>query len=253
MNKPESLSPVHVQRSRSLGHTMLAVDGVLDGTTYLVIRDAVVKAALEAPALLLIDVTELHAPSPSAWSVFTSARWLVVQWPDVPIALVCSHVEGRRILARNGIARYLPVYGSVVSAADAMASNVGPTRRRVRQSWPASPSAVTSTRSFVSHWLEAWSLGEFTATACVVATVLVDNVLRHTESDPDVRLETDGVTVKVAVTDCNPVPACVHEDDEILNRLTELQIVRALTRAWGNTPTSMGKVVWAVIGPEHRL
>jgi hypothetical protein len=46
VTEPESLSPVRVQRARSLRHTMLAVNGVLDGTTYLVIRNAVVKAAL---------------------------------------------------------------------------------------------------------------------------------------------------------------------------------------------------------------
>jgi hypothetical protein len=32
-----------------------------------------------------------------------------------------------------------------------------------------------------------------------------------------------------------------------------LHIVGALCRAWGNAPTSSGKTVWAVIGPENRL
>jgi hypothetical protein len=105
----------------------------------------------------------------------------------------------------------------------------------------------------VTHWLDAWSLAEFAPTAGVVATVLVDNVLQHTESDPDVRLETDGATVTVAVTDGSQSPACVREESEILGALSELQIVNALTRVWGNTPTPEGKVVWAVMGPENRL
>jgi hypothetical protein len=229
------------------------MDGVLDPTTYLSVRDAVVKAALDAPALVVVDVSRLQVSSPSAWSVFTSARWLVVQWPDVPMALVCSHVAGRRALARNGIARYLPVYGSIEAAVGAMAGTVRPDRRRVRQTWPSSPSAVASVRSFVSHWLHTWSLDDFAVTAGVVSTVLVENVLRHTGSDPNVRLETDGVTVTVAVTDQCPAPACVSEDAEARGRLSELQIVGALTRVWGNTLISDGKVVWAVIGPENRL
>jgi hypothetical protein len=229
------------------------MDGVLDATTYRAVRDAVIKAALDAPPLILVDVTALWAPSPSAWSVFTSARWLVVDWPDVPIALVCSHVPGRRALARNGITRYLPVYGNVEAARNAMAGESESSRRRVREVWPAMPSAVPSIRGFLTHWLEAWSLGEFAPTAGVVATVFVDNVLRHTASDPDVRLETDGVTVTVAVTDGSHSLACVRDEDDVFGALSELQIVNALTRVWGNTPTQDGKVVWAVMGPENRL
>ncbi|WP_242455844.1 sulfate transporter [Mycolicibacterium sp. P1-18] len=240
-------------RAVASGHTTLVMDGVLDATTYRTVRDAVVKAALDAPPLILVDVTALWAPASSAWSVFTSARWLVVDWPDVPIGLVCSHVAGRRMLARNGITRYLPVYANLTAARNAMADDVDPHRRRVREVWPAVPSAVPSVRDFIAHWLHTWSLDEFAATAGVVATVLVDNVLRHTDSDPDVRLETDGATVTVAVTDGSPSPACVRDEDEILGCLSELQIVHALTRVWGNTPTPEGKVVWAVMGPENRL
>jgi hypothetical protein len=253
VTQPEPRSTVRVEWTQSLGHTTLAMDGVLDGTTHRLVRDAVVKAAMDAPSLVVVDVTELHAASPSVWSVFTSARWLVVQWPDVPIALVCSHVAGRRALARNGIARYLPVYGSSEAAVGAMAGTVRSNRRRVRQTWPSSPSAVASVRGFVSHWLHAWSLDGFAVTTGVVSTVLVENVLRHTESEPNVRLETDGVTVTVAVTDQSPAPACVPEEVQLLGRLSELQIVGALTRVWGNTPIAGGKVVWAVIGPENQL
>jgi hypothetical protein len=251
MSQPRSR--LHVGRVVSPGHTSLVMDGVLDATTYRSVRDAVVKAALDAPPLILVDVTALWAPAPSAWSVFTSARWMVVDWPDVPIGLVCSHVAGRRMLARNGITRYLPVYAHVDAARNAMAEDSDPLRRRVREVWPAMPSAVPSVRDFVSHWLHTWSLDEFAPTAGVIATVLVDNVLQHTESDPDVRLETDGHTVSVAVTDQSQSLACVRDQDELEGALSELQIVHALTRVWGNTPTRDGKVVWAVMGPENRL
>lgn len=251
MSQPRSR--LHVGREVSPGHTSLVMDGVLDATTYRTVRDAVVKAALDAPPLVLVDVTALWAPASSAWSVFTSARWLVVDWPDIPIGLVCSHVAGRRMLARNGITRYLPVYAHVDAARDAMAEDFNPFRRRVRDVWPAAPEAVPSVRDFIAHWLHRWSLDEFAPIAGVVATVLVDNVLQHTESDPDVRLETDGRTVSVAVTDQSQSPACVREEDELEGALSELQIVQALTRVWANTPTREGKVVWAVMGPENRL
>jgi hypothetical protein len=252
MNHFEPHSSVRLNSCTSLAHTTLEIEGVLDGTTYRTVRDAVIKAALDVPPLLVVDVTSLQAPSPSAWSVFTSARWLVGAWPDIPIGLVCSHAVGRRALARNGITRYLPVYGNVAAALDAMAAQSRPQRRRVRQVWPASASPVPAIRDFVSHWMTMWSLDELAPTVGVVATVLVDNVLRHTGSDPDVRLETDGEKVTVAVTDHSHMPAGMHED-EIGCCLKDLQIVRALSRVWGNTPTQDGKVVWAVMGPENCL
>ncbi len=93
-----------------------------------------------------------------------------------------------------------------------------------------------------------WLLDEIAATA----GVFVDDVLRHTDSEPDVRPETDGLTVIVAVTHGCDAPACVRDADEVLGAVSELHIVHALTRVWGNTPMREGKVVWAVIGPENR-
>ena len=57
MSQPRSR--LHVGRVVSPGHTSLVMDGVLDATTYRSVRDAVVKAALDAPPLILVDVTAL--------------------------------------------------------------------------------------------------------------------------------------------------------------------------------------------------
>ena len=83
---------------------------MLDTTTYRSLRDHIIKAALEEPAVVIIDVSYLLVPAESAWAVFTSARWHVGRWPDVPIMLVCEHSAGRSAITRNGVARYVPVY-----------------------------------------------------------------------------------------------------------------------------------------------
>ena len=82
--------------------SVLKADGVLDTTTYRALRDRIIKAALEEPAAVIIDVTRLTVPAESAWVVFTSARWHVGGWPEVPIMLVCEHFAGRSAIARNG-------------------------------------------------------------------------------------------------------------------------------------------------------
>src|SRR4029079_13659817 len=112
---------------------LLTPDGVLDATTYLYLRDNIIKAALDDPRAVVVDVSGLLVPRESALAVFTSARWHVERWPEVPILLACDRNSGRDALARNGITRYVPVYPSIESACSATAfagSRLG--RQRVR-------------------------------------------------------------------------------------------------------------------------
>ena len=115
----DRLEKLVVSVAETAGTLLLNVDGILDSTTYLPLRDQIIKAALDEPRAVVIDVSRLTVPSPSAWAVFTSARWHVEMWPDVPILLVCSHPEGRKIIERNGITRYVPVYPSTAEAIEA--------------------------------------------------------------------------------------------------------------------------------------
>jgi hypothetical protein len=69
---------------------VLTVDGVLDATTYLPMREAIVKAALDEPRIVIIDISWLTVREDPAWAVFTSARWQIAEWPGVPIGLVSS-------------------------------------------------------------------------------------------------------------------------------------------------------------------
>ena len=78
--------------------TVLTVHGMLDTTTYLSLRDAIIKAALDEPRAVIIDVADLDVPAESAWVVFTSAGWHVGRWPEVPIMLVCAHLWGAKPL-----------------------------------------------------------------------------------------------------------------------------------------------------------
>src|SRR5689334_5980371 len=106
---------LNVSATQVDGVCVLTVDGVLDSLTYRPLRDAVIKAALDAPRAVVVDVSALDVPVRSTWSVFTSARWHVGQWPDVPIALICAHRSGRDAIKRNGISHYVPVYDTVAA------------------------------------------------------------------------------------------------------------------------------------------
>ncbi|ORW02901.1 STAS domain-containing protein [Mycobacterium kyorinense] len=233
---------------------LLTIEGVLDSRSYLKLRDAVIKAALDEPRAVLVDVDALDVPASSAWSVFTSARWHVSTWPDVPIVLVCSHAGRRAAIAHTGVTRYVALHASAEAALNALAGEGLVVRQRARVELPASLASLRRARELVAEYFAAWSQEELISVATVVVNVFVENVLQHTISAPVLILESDESTVTVSVQDCSGTPASRHEDaSHGPHRVSGLAIVSALCRAWGSTPTPSGKTVWAVVGPENLL
>nr|WP_231985224.1 STAS domain-containing protein [Mycobacterium sp. E796] len=230
------------------------MDGVLDSSTYRTVRDTVIKAALDEPRAVIVDVNRLSAPSASAWTVFTSARWHVSVWPDVPILLVCEQPRVRRSIAAGGVTRYVPVHPTRMSALDAVHGQPLAVRRRARSELPADGQSVGLARAVITDWLTQWDKPDLIPVAATVGTVFVENVLDHTESAPVLIVESHRDTVTVAVEDCSDRLPGRHEDgDRGAEIVSGLAIVSALCRSWGATPTSSGKTVWALVGRENLL
>jgi anti-anti-sigma factor len=233
---------------------ILVADGVLDSSTYRSMRDAVIKAALDEPLAVIVDVNSLSVPSASAWSVFTSARWHVSVWPDVPIVLVCARPQARRAISAAGVSRYVPVYPTRESALDALRREPLPTRWRARSELPATRASVALARSLVTDWLTRWGKHDLIPVAATVATAFVENVLDHTDCAPVLVVEINKGAVTIAVEDGSDRLPGRHEDAHRgAETVSGLAIVSALCRAWGATPTSSGKTVWALVGHENKL
>lgn len=233
---------------------ILIVNGVLDSTTYRNLRDVVIKTAMEAPRAVVVDVDHLTVRSSSAWSVFTSARWHVSTWPDVPIILACSNIRRTRAITASGVTKYVPVYPSreaALAAADEVAVIV---RHRARAVLPAGQASIHVARGMIHQWLTTWSQSHLIPAVSTVATIFVENVLEHTDSDAVLIVEKYRDTITVAVQDCSHQPAVRHEAATTGAELVSgLAIVSALCRTWGSTPTSSGKTVWGALGSENRL
>lgn len=236
------------------GVAVLTVTGLLDCTTYMKVRSAVVKAAADEPVALIVDVTDLAVPVGSAWAVFTSAHWQINAWREVPMVLVCEHQAGHDEIRRNGLNRYLRLYSSLTEALVSVPRSAGPIRRRARAELQSGPASVNHAQHLVTEWLTQWSLFEFVAAATTVVTVFMEDVIGNTcGATVQLRLETNGTNLTVAVDDANPAPADLCDNAEALPGVSGLELVRVLSRAWGNTPTDSGKTVWAVIGPADRV
>jgi hypothetical protein len=141
---------------------VLTLVGALNATTYGPIRDTIVKAALDEPDSVVIDVTGLSVREDPAWAVFTSARWQIAEWPNVPLAMVCAHSQGRNGAQRNGITRYVPMYATLESAlAELSADGLHRYRRRSRASLPSQRSSIRTCRELTTEWLTEWARTDF--------------------------------------------------------------------------------------------
>jgi hypothetical protein len=211
------------------------------------------KATLDKPSAVIVNVSALRVPAESAWSTFIGVRWHGRTRPEVLIILVCADRATRDAINRSEVARFMPVYATEKGAMKALTRLTRRTLRHADAQLPANLTSLRESRRLVREWLTAWSQSALIPVALVVVNVFVENVLEHTGSVPLMRVETDGATATIAVSDDSSTPALRLPSPKKGIDISGLAIVEALSRAWGSTPTSSGKTVWAVIGPENQL
>lgn len=232
---------------------VLTAAGVLDTENSAELRDSITQATIDMPAAVVIDVSALDVPDEAAWSTFVSAHWQLDTRPDVPIILVSSNRAARDAIARSGVARFMPVYPTERGALKAVPKLARRKLQHAQAKLPANLTSLRGSRQLVREWLTTWSKPGLIPVALVVVNVFIENVLEHTGSDPAMRIECDGQTATIAVSDASSAPALRLSSPPKGTDVSGLAIVEALSRAWGSTPTSSGKTVWAVIGPENQL
>lgn len=234
------------------GNAVLRPVGVLDARTYRQARDAVVKAALDRSTAVIVDVDGLDVPDDSSWAAFTSARWHVQDWPHVVIALASGDAAVRQRLEDLSISDHVPVFRSVAAAAEAIGDGGCRYWRRVHSIIAPGSDCIKSSRNFVNEHLMRWSMNAKVSAALTVTTIFVENALLYTDDGFDLRLEATHDEVVVAVSDASSKPA-IRRERSPGSVPAGLDIVAALCHRWGNTPTALGKTVWARIGPGDTL
>jgi anti-sigma regulatory factor (Ser/Thr protein kinase) len=126
------------------------------------------------------------------------------------------------------------------------------TRRRTRRPrelvLPADATAPGRARLFLRAASEEWGIGvDLAQDAAMVITELVANAVDHARSECTLSVGVRHGTLCVAVRDARPcrVPRPAPIDPTAPRGL---QMVEALTSAWGVTLHADGKTVWAVVG-----
>jgi anti-sigma regulatory factor (Ser/Thr protein kinase) len=115
---------------------------------------------------------------------------------------------------------------------------------------PADATAPARARAFLRTATDEWGIDDDLAQdAAMVITELVANAVDHARSESTVSVRLQRGSLCIAVRDARPgllprLPAV----DPTAPRGRGLQMVDALTSAWGVTRHVDGKSVWAVVG-----
>ncbi|MFG1610813.1 ATP-binding protein [Actinoplanes sp. NPDC049265] len=221
---------------RDLPVAVLRVRGRLDRHTAHALRIAVRRCLAPQPEALLVDLTGADLAEPAALEVIPHVITETAEWPNVPV-IVCGHNLDH------------PLVGYADSLAEAMTEIADePEPRRIRVRLKPVPDACRQVRQLVHQACVAWHAGEAAASASLVATELVANVVRHAHTTMEFTLGLRDNRLCLTVRDgSRRLPRAVDPT------LTEtggrgLRLVRALTESWGVHPFTDGKVVWTHLG-----
>jgi anti-sigma regulatory factor (Ser/Thr protein kinase) len=223
----------------------VSVVGVLDAVTYPRLRDSLLEFAAESEHGVLVDIERLALRDPVLVKVFSLVALRVRDWPAVPFALVTGRPEQRAVLAASATGRTVPVYADAAAAEAALEC---PARKEAGRLLVRSSRTSSCAREFVRETCAGWRVPELAEDAELVANELVENVLRHTDSPPRLRMELRRGRLAVEVADESPYPAFVREGLDLIETGLGLRMVAQVAKTWGSSRgRSGGKTVWAVL------
>jgi anti-sigma regulatory factor (Ser/Thr protein kinase) len=87
--------------------------------------------------------------------------------------------------------------------------------------------------------------------AALAVSELASNAVRHAASGFSLTLRVRASTLRVAVTDHQPLPDGVPAWSVSPDQLHGLGLIEAISTSWGVAPTADGKVVWARLASSN--
>ncbi len=230
--RPEQTFPV----------ALLRVSGTLDPVTGDALQQAVRSSLATAPTRLLVDVRRLRIGDPMGLAAFGSVMCQTAEWPNAPIVLCGADRRTADLLSGA------PECGGLAYAPDCDAAlhdaETAPPPAGIRVRLRPVPDACRQVRQLVAQACTTWQRSDLTATASLIATELVANVVRHAHTTMVFTLGLRDGRLSMAVRDgCRRMPKPAEPSLSSAGG-RGLQLIRDLTEGWGVLPVTDGKVVW---------
>lgn len=121
------------------------------------------------------------------------------------------------------------------------------------EEFPAEPSSVGDARRFVRRALVAWNAEEWEFAATTLVSELATNSVLHARTAFTVELQLDDQSLRLRVSDGSPVAPVVKSHSAQATTGRGLDLVAALSIAWGVEPRATGKAVWCVLNRSGAL
>jgi hypothetical protein len=210
---------------------VVSVAGLSDASLRDGLHDALWECLAGIPTVLLLDVSGWKDADCSALGWVDELSSQAAKWPGIPV-YVCGEVTGRCSL---------PGYASLTEAR-AVWDEAEPDERHSLSLRPV-PQAPADAREFVAKVCHGWGMKRPVRLAQILISELVSNAVVHARSGLDVTVRRFGEGIELSVRDDGlaKLPADLPPDP----RGFGLQLVEAMSDAWGSAPTGSGKVVWA--------
>lgn len=235
-----------VRRDLTADLTVVTVVGELTVAASPGIRKTLSKCLAECPSALVVDLTGLVVvPTPVWLTVFLAAAQHQEQLPEVPV-LLCGDVVSDG--APKAYLGSLGAYANLGTALEAVAN-----ARRLAHRWsthlPATREAPRLARTAVSAACRRWGVEHIVDSARLIASELVTNVVRHTNSDAELELSLRPNFLHLRVRDGSTVApqSWRRHNDSLAPGGRGLSLVERCSSGWGHVVDAKGKVVWATL------
>jgi hypothetical protein len=236
---------------RDLPVAVLRVSGTLDRETGGALGAAVRRSLAVQPAKVLLDMTRLRVGDPVALAGLGTVVCQAEEFPAVPIVVCGADPRTRDALATDRDCAGLEFADDCDKAlTEAEAEPGGPT---VRVRLRPVPEACRQVRHLVTQACTTWQRGDVTATATLVATELVANVVRHAHTTMEFTMGLRDGRMVVAVRDGSRLMPRALDPAVTDMGGRGLRLVRELSDAWGVLPVTDGKVVWTQLATGAAL
>jgi hypothetical protein len=222
------------------------VSGTLDLVTGDALQQAVRRSLAMQPEQLLIDMARVEIGDPLGLAALGAVVCQTAEWPNVPIVLCGAESRTAQAITASPDCAHL-AFAENCDAAYA-AAIARPAASKIRVRLRPVPDACRQVRAVVAQACTAWHKNEVTATAVLIASELVANVVRHAHTTMEFTLAISDGLISMTVRDHSRVLPKPADPGVRSAGGRGLRLVRDLSEAWGVLPVADGKVVWSRVG-----
>jgi signal transduction histidine kinase len=218
--------------------------GAFDLAMATALRAAMSKAPREHPYAVLIDLNDVSTVDPLA----------VIMLPTMSTRLRADAtryaVHVREGAVARAVERVVGPWTPLAHSRDeaiAMIDQSAEVRRRMHSVLPPVPESAIQARALAAYACLTWGLDHVSVGAEQIATELASNAVEHAGTEADITLVVTGDYLIVQVRDHSRVLPALRGTGPLSSGGGGhgLNVVAAMSTAWGAIPNPVGKTVWA--------